>query len=83
MESELVALKKAGSKAEWLKSLLFDIPFYTNFISSVCIHCDCQATIARAKSKIYNGKSRHIRLRHNIVRQLINNGVMSSDFVRS
>ncbi|XP_059433884.1 receptor-like protein 42 [Corylus avellana] len=30
-----------------------------------------KAAIARAKSKIYNGKSRHIRLRHNIVRQLI------------
>ena len=39
--------------------------------------------MACAKSKIYNGKSRHVRLRHNIVRQLIDNGVMSLDFVRS
>ena len=70
-------------EAEWLKSLLIDIPLYTNSIASVCIQCDCEATIAHAKSKIYNGKSRHIRLRHKIVRQLINNGVMSLDFVRS
>ena len=83
MELELVALEKAGSKAEWLRSLLIDTPLYTNSIASVCIDYDCQAAIACAKNKIYNGKSRHIRLRHNIVRQLIDNGVMSLDFVRS
>jgi hypothetical protein len=67
MEAELVALEKAGSEAEWLKSLLVDLPLYTNPVPPVCIHCDCQTAIARAKLKIYNGKSRHIRLRHNIV----------------
>ena len=83
MELELVALEKAGFEAEWFRSLLIDIPLYTNFIAFVCIHCDCQAAIARAKNKIYNGKSPHIRWRHNIVRQLIDNGVISLDFVRS
>ena len=68
MEAELVALEKAGSKANWPRNLLIDIPIFTNSIASICIHCDCQAAIARAKNKIYNGKSRHIRLRHNIVR---------------
>ena len=82
MESKLVALEKARFEAEWLRSLLINIPLYTNSIASICIHCDCQAAIARTKSKIYNGKSRHIQLRHNIVRQLIDNGVMSLDFVR-
>ena len=47
------------------------------------IHCDCQDVIARARSKIYNGKSRHIRLRHSIVKQLLESGVVSLDFVRS
>jgi hypothetical protein len=83
MEAELVALEKVRFEAEWLKSLLVDLPLYTNPVPPVCIHCDCQAAIARAKSKIYNGKSRHIRLRHNIVRQLIENGIISLDFVRS
>jgi hypothetical protein len=83
MEAELVALEKAGSEAEWLRILLVDLPLYTNPVPPVCIHCDCQVAIACVKSKIYNGKSRHIRLRHNIVRQLIENGIMSLDFVRS
>ena len=41
MESELVTLEKVGSEAEWLRSLLIDIPLYTNSIASICIHCDC------------------------------------------
>ena len=47
------------------------------------IHCDNQTTIARAKNKIYNRKSRHIRLRHKIVKQLLDDGIISLDYVRS
>ena len=37
----------------------------------------------RALSKIYNGKSRHISLRHEYVRQLITDGVITITYVRS
>jgi len=49
----------------------------------VSIHFDNQATIARVKNKIYNGKSRHIRLRHKIIKQLLDDGIISLDYVRS
>ncbi len=32
---------------------------------------------------MYNDKSRHIRRRHNTIRQLISNGVISVDYVKS
>lgn len=83
MESEFVALEKASTEAEWLRNLLADIPLWKRPASSVSMHCDSQAAIARAKNKTYNGKNRHIRLRHNIVKQLLENGVISIDFVRS
>ena len=47
------------------------------------MHCDSQAAIAKAKNKIFNGKNRHIRLRHNIVIQFLETGVISLGFVRS
>ena len=50
---------------------------------SVSMRCDSQASIAKAKSKIFNGNNRHIRLRHNIVQQLLETGVISLEFVRS
>ena len=80
MKTELMALKKARSKVVWLRSLLIDMPLFTNSVVSVCFPCDCQAVITRVKSKVYNGKSRQIQLR---LRQLINNDVMSLNFVRS
>ena len=47
------------------------------------MRCDSQVTIAKAKSKLFNGKNKHIRLRHNIVRLLLQIGVISLGFVRS
>ena len=32
---------------------------------------------------MYNGKSRHIRRRHNTIRQLISTGAISVDYVKS
>jgi hypothetical protein len=49
----------------------------------ICIHCDSQSTIGRAQNQMYNGKSRHIRRRHNSVRQLLSNGVITIDYVKS
>ena len=32
---------------------------------------------------MYNGKSRHIRRRHDTVRQLLSNGIITIDYVKS
>ena len=45
--------------------------------------CDSQATLSRAYSHIYNGKSMHIGLRYSYVRQLLTDGVITIDFERS
>ncbi|KAA0045144.1 Retrovirus-related Pol polyprotein from transposon TNT 1-94 [Cucumis melo var. makuwa] len=49
----------------------------------VSIQCDLQAAICTAKNSVYNGKSRHIRLRHAVVKQLLKEGTISLEFVRS
>ena len=46
------------------------------------MRCDSQTAIVKAKSKLLNGKNTHIRLRHNIVRQLLKTWVISLEFVR-
>ena len=83
MEAEFIALDKADEEAEWLRNFLEDIPFWPKPLTLISIHCDSQAAIGRAGSVMYNGKSRHIRRRHNTVRQLISSGVISIDYVRS
>ena len=68
MESKLIALEKACTEVEWLRNFLVDLPICTHPPTSVSIHCDCQGAIAKAKSEIYNRKSRHIHLKHNIIK---------------
>ena len=83
MESEFIALDKAGEEAEWLRNFLEDIPCWVKPVPPVLIHCDSQAAIARAKNGLYNGKSRHIRRRHNTVRLLLVSGVISIEYIKS
>lgn len=83
MESEFIALDKAGEEAEWLRNFLEDIPCWPKPVSAICIHCDSQSAIGRAQSNMYNGKSRHIRRRHNTIKHLLSTGVISIDYVKS
>jgi hypothetical protein len=83
MESEFVALAAAGKEAEWLRNLVYEIPIWPKPISPISIRCDSTATLAKAYSQIYNGKSRHLGVRHSMIRELIMNGVISIEFVRS
>jgi len=83
MESEFIALDKAGEKDEWLWNILEDILYWPKSLAHVCIHCDSRAAISRAGSMMYNGKSRHTRLRHNTVRELLSCGIITINYVRS
>ena len=83
MESEFIALDKAGEEAEWLRHFLEDMPIWMKPVPSICIHCDSKLLIGRAQSHMYNGKSRHIHRRHNTMRQLLSNGIISIDFIKS
>ncbi|RVX20813.1 Retrovirus-related Pol polyprotein from transposon TNT 1-94 [Vitis vinifera] len=83
MESEFIALDKYGEEVEWLRHFLEDIPRWSKPVPPICIHCDSQSAIGRAQSNMYNGKSRHIRRRHNTIRQLLSTRVISVDYVKS
>ena len=82
MESEFIASNKCDEEAEWLRNFLEGIPKWPKPVPTICIHCDNQSAIGRAQSNMYNGKSRHIRHRHNTIRQLISTRVISIDYVK-
>ncbi|PHT54617.1 hypothetical protein CQW23_09079 [Capsicum baccatum] len=83
MESEFIALDKASEEEEWLQNFLEDIPYWPKPVEPVCIHYDRQAAIGRTRSMMYNGKSHHIRRRHNTVKELISSGIITVDYVKS
>ncbi|KAF3636406.1 putative tyrosyl-DNA phosphodiesterase 2-like [Capsicum annuum] len=83
MESEFIALDKAGKEVEWLQNVLEDFLYWPKPVAPVCIHCDSQAAIGREGIMMYNGKSRHIRRRHNTIRELLSSGIITIDYVKS
>ncbi len=83
MAAEFIALASASKEAEWLRNLIFEVPLCIKPLAPIYIHCDSQATLASAYRHIYNGKSRHIGLRHSYVKDLIVNGVITIDFVKT
>ena len=83
MESEFIALESAGKKAEWLKNFLSRIPLGMQPIPSEFMHYVFQVAISITKNKTFNGKNRHIRLRHEVVKQLLKDEIISIDYVKS
>ena len=83
MESELIALESASKEVEWLRNFISRIPLGMQPTSSVSMHCDCQAAISVVKNKALNGKNRHVHLRHEVVKQLLKDGIISIDYVKS
>ena len=83
MESKFVTLDMVGSEAKWLTKFLDNITLGMKPTPSMFMHYDSQPAIAMAKNKTYNGKNRHIQLRHNVVKQLLKNETISIDYVKS
>ncbi|GAA0152643.1 hypothetical protein LIER_11072 [Lithospermum erythrorhizon] len=62
---------------------LMDIALWPQSMGHISLFCDNQAAIARAYSEIYNGKSRHISMRHAYVRKMVGNGVVTVTYVKT
>nr|GEZ65977.1 zinc finger, CCHC-type [Tanacetum cinerariifolium] len=83
IESELMALATAGKEAEWLRNMILEILLWSKPIAPISIRCDSAATLTKAYSQMYNEKSRHLGVRNSMIHELITNGVVSIEFVRS
>jgi hypothetical protein len=51
-------------------------------IPSIFMHCDCQVAITIPKNKSFSGKNWHIWWRHDVVKQLLKNKIISIDYVK-
>ena len=83
MEIEFTSLEIARSKIKWIKNFLPNIPLGIIPRTLVFVHYDCQSIIAITKNKAFNGKSQHIWLRGNVVKQLFKDEIISIDYVKS
>ncbi|KAF2353132.1 Reverse transcriptase RNA-dependent DNA polymerase, partial [Trinorchestia longiramus] len=70
-EAEYVALAGAAQEAIWLKQLLDDLEFKTG--GPMVVNEDNQSAICLAQNPKYHGRSKHIDIKFNYVRDLVRN----------
>jgi hypothetical protein len=63
--------------------MLFDIKLRSHPISTIFLYYDSEANMSQAYSNIYNGKSRHISIRHGYIQNLIKNQVIIIVYAKS
>ena len=62
---------------------MLDIELWPQPILAISVYCNSEASLGRAYYKMYNGKSRHIGLKHDYIKQLIESSTISIVYVRS
>ncbi|GJW61883.1 hypothetical protein Tco_0111218 [Tanacetum coccineum] len=70
MASEFVALVAVGKEAKWLRNVILEISLWSKHISPISICCDSAATLVKAYCQMYNGKSRHLGVKHSMICEL-------------
>ena len=83
MEAEFVALDIAGEHADWLRTFLLDLPIVKKPLPPISLHCYNKSTIDKARQTKDKPGKRFMKIRYKKVRELIQHGVISLEFVRS
>jgi len=83
VESEFIAMVVTGKEVEWLRNMLLDVKLWPQTMSVISLYCDSEVVMSRAYSNIYDGKSRHISIQHEYIRELITNRVIIIIYVKS
>ena len=78
-----IALASTSKEAKWVQNLLFEIPLLPKPISLEALHRDSNSSLVTTYNKVHKGESRHISLRHDIVKRLITKGVITFDYVNT
>lgn len=73
MEAEFIACSSSVQEAVWLRRLLESLQVTPEASCPVTIHCDSQACIAFLKDPKYHGRTKHIAIKNNFVRDIVAN----------
>ncbi|KAJ9542805.1 LOW QUALITY PROTEIN: hypothetical protein OSB04_029311 [Centaurea solstitialis] len=80
MEAKFIALSATGKEAEWIRDLLTNLHFRPRPTLSILMYCDGYSV--KSIQLDIQWEVANIGLRHNYLRQLIENGTISIVYVK-
>jgi ATP sulfurylase len=78
-EVEYIAACSACSEVVWLQMLLsrlFDLE-----LDVTCIYCNNQSSIKLSENPVFHDKSKHIEIKHQYIRDMVEKGVVKLQYV--
>ncbi|XP_028059899.1 uncharacterized protein LOC114263534 [Camellia sinensis] len=71
MEAEFVACSSAVQEVVWLRRFFPHLDIVTHTSDPVTIHCDSMVALAYAKDPKYHGRTKHIDVRFNFIKDIV------------
>ncbi|MCO5559364.1 hypothetical protein L7F22_012963 [Adiantum nelumboides] len=66
-EAEYVAVSSASKEAVWLSHLVGELGIHQTLV----LHCDSHSAIALTKNPVFYSKSKHIKVRYHVIRDIL------------
>ena len=80
-EAEYYALTGAAREAAWLRGLLDDLGYQEDDLLPTLIHGDNQGSLALAENPIHHQRSKHIDVQYHFIRQEVEDGKVTLNYV--
>lgn len=82
-EAEYMAAAEAAKEAIWMKGLLTELDIPRIDVDTVTIYCDNQSAIKLAKNPEFHSRTKHIKLRHHFIRELVESGEIALEYINT
>jgi hypothetical protein len=79
VEAEYIVASAASREAVWLKKLLSDL--FNVELEPILIHCDNQSCIKLSENPVFHDRSKHIEMRYQYVRDMVQKNILSIQYV--
>ncbi|QRW10540.1 Copia-like polyprotein/retrotransposon [Ceratobasidium sp. AG-Ba] len=80
-EAERVASSNAAREAVWLNMLLDELGCYPNGLPPLVLYTNNQSNIALTKSRGHHSHTKHIRVHHHFVREMVEHGEIDLQYL--
>ncbi|XP_013632421.1 PREDICTED: uncharacterized mitochondrial protein AtMg00810-like [Brassica oleracea var. oleracea] len=77
-EAEYVAAANGACQAVWMRNMLTEIGFGQG--DGTVLFCDNSSAIKLSKNLVLHGRSKHIHVRFHFLRELVNEGIISTEY---
>jgi hypothetical protein len=81
VEAEYIAIAEAAKEALWLRNLLKELGFENIVTRATVLHTDNQGAIRLAVNPSTHQRTKHIDIRHHLIRELIHNKSIALEYV--